>query len=72
MTEAEEFLDVQRKLDAAQAKLDAAELVWRKAQREYTATVKPLGDEKERLLCNSGEWPDADVHRVERELGRTR
>jgi hypothetical protein len=58
LSERAELVAVEAKLDAARETLDAAELVWRRAQQEFVATSKPLWARHEALLCNADEWPE--------------
>ncbi len=60
-TEYEQLVAVEAKLDAARAKLQAAEKIWRTAQADYQAETRPLNADREGLLCNSEEWPESET-----------
>jgi hypothetical protein len=61
MSDRDELREVETKINAARAKLDAAELVYREAQEAYAAETKPLFALREHLLCNAGEWQGGAV-----------
>lgn len=60
ISEREELLALEAKLDAARAKLDKAERAWREAQATYEAETRELHGEYENLLCNADSWPEAE------------
>lgn len=52
----ERLIVVEAKIDEARAKLDLAAAIWRKAAEVYQNEAHSLCEERENLLCNSGEW----------------
>ena len=54
------LLAVKAQLDVAQGKLDAAEIVWRKAQVAFRAETRPLYALMENLCCNPPATPGGE------------